>query len=144
MAIRRPSGILPAGKVFQVPPPVVDANVPTSEAAGCAGCVRTGVWTGWASAISGSDWVGCAFGGTGVRAGGGGGEFCATAEGAGAGDVDFPATTNGVADAEGFGVGLFFANLPFGVGVAFIDLFLPCTWTIGGGVIAFAGSTLTS
>src|SRR5207302_7109694 len=84
--------------------------------------------------------------GTGAFATGWAADFSAIGDCAGAvgGDVDFSATTIGVAEAEGFGVGLFFANLPFGVGVAFIDLFLPCTWTIGGGVIAFAGSTLTS
>ena len=79
----------------------------------------------------------------GVRAGGDGGEFCATADDAGTGEADFSAMIKGVADTDGFGVGLPFASLPFGVGVAFAPLPFE-TWTIGGGVTAFAGSTRTS
>src|SRR6266436_1257843 len=43
VAIRRPSGIFPGGKVFQLPPPVVDANVPMSGAPGCTGWALTGL-----------------------------------------------------------------------------------------------------
>src|SRR6266436_4471532 len=148
VAIRRPSGLFPGGKVFQLPPPVVDANVPTSGAPGCTGWARTGVSTGWASAISGADWVAACGAGAGFFAGAGGGDVWAIgagAGGAGAG-VDFSATTIGVADAEGCGVGLPLANLPFGVGVAFAPVFpfLGWTCTIGGGVTALAASTRTS
>src|SRR5207247_7954961 len=99
------------------------------------GCARTGVSTGCASAISGA--YGLALGTAAVAFAGRDGAVCGRlgtgfsaigdCAGAGGGDVDFSATTSGVAEAEGFGVGLFFANLPFGVGVALALLFL--AWT---------------
>src|SRR6266496_554102 len=52
--IRRPSGIFPAGNVFQLPPPALEARVPAEVSAGtgCAGKTGTGVAvvTGEASA----------------------------------------------------------------------------------------------
>src|SRR5712692_3819960 len=94
MPMSRPSGILPAGKVFQVPPPAVDAKaVPAdSVGTGCAG--RTGfsatLCAGEARATAGAmGTVGAAvatggFGGAdGVAATIGGGvavlDFCAVA-----------------------------------------------------------------
>src|SRR5438270_773207 len=145
--MRRPSGIFPAGKVFQLPPPVVDANVPTSGPAGCTGCARTGVSTGFASAISGADCVAFAGGAAaGLFAGAGGGDVWTIGVWAGGAGVDFSARTIGVAEAEGWGVGLPLANLPFGVGVAFAPAFpfLGETCTIAGVSTAFAGSTRTS
>src|SRR5438132_11772780 len=109
VAMRRPSGIFPGGKVFQLPPPVVDAKVPTSLAPGWTGCARTGVSTGCASAISGA--YGLALGTAAVAFAGRDGAVCGRlvtgfsaigdCAGAGGGDVDFSATTRGVAEAEG-------------------------------------------
>src|SRR5207237_4586954 len=116
VAMRRPSGIFPGGKVFQLPPPVVDAKVPTSLAPGWTGWARTGASTGWASAISGAYGLalGTAFAtrggavcdglGTGAFATAGTADLSAIGD-CGGGDVDFSATTIGVAEAEGFGVG---------------------------------------
>src|SRR5579884_495963 len=43
--IKRPRGILPGGKVFQLPPPALEAKVPLAGSAGtgCAGSTGTGV-----------------------------------------------------------------------------------------------------
>ena len=63
----------------------------------------------------------------------------------GAADV-VSAIVNGVADTDGFGVGLFLANFAFfGVGVGFAPglPFFP-TWTIARVSTAFAGSTRIS
>ena len=91
-------------------------------------CVAAGArvaLVGWAFAVAGC------------------GEACATGEeAAGGGDVDFSARTIGEGETEAFGVGFPFASFPFGVGVAFADLFL--ARTIGGGVTAFAASTRMS
>src|ERR1700737_4651726 len=153
VATKRPSGILPGGKVFQVPPPVVEANVPISGEPGCAGCARTGVSAGWASATCGADFVAAGGGAGGALVGwafatAGCGEISATGDEVGAGgggDVDFSARTIGVAEADGFGVGLPFASLPLGVGVAFAPSFpfFP-TCTIAGVSTGLAGSTRMS
>src|SRR2546430_11909755 len=115
----RPIGIFPGGNVFQLPPPVVDASVPTSEAAGCA---RAGVSTGCASATSGADGF-AAGGGAGALfagAGGGGVWTIGVDGGAGGAEADFSAIRFGVAEAEACGFGLPLANLPFGGGVGFV------------------------
>src|SRR2546430_13084022 len=135
----RPIGIFPGGNVFQLPPPVVDASVPTSEAAGCA---RAGVSTGCASATSGADGFAAGGGAGALFAGAGGGDVWTIGVDGGAdgADADFSAITIGVAEAEACGVGLPFANLPFGVGVAFAPAFpfLGKTCNTGGGVTALA------
>src|SRR5438132_4089737 len=103
----RPSGMRPGGKVFQVPPPAVEANVPAeSTGAGWTGTAGTGVPTDRAIAISGAYVaVGCATATVAsLGAARGGGVATATASGADSEDVDIFATCAGC-DGEGFGVG---------------------------------------
>src|ERR1700736_2320126 len=131
-AIRRPSGIFPAGNVFHVPPPAVDAKaLDVSVGTGCAdgafGCSTAtaaategaGDGIGVAAAITIGDLVATGEGvvtatatgfATDLEAGGAAG-CCATT---GAARV-------GATEGAGAGVGFwFFANLPFfGGGVAF-------------------------
>src|ERR1700720_1892440 len=145
----RPSGMRPGGKVFQVPPPAVEANVPAeSTGAGWTGTAGTGVSTDRPIAISGAYVVvrsGTAAGAS-VGAARGGGIATPTAGGACSEDVDLSATC-GAVEGEGFGVDFwFFASfVPFAAPFAAFPPF-GATSTIFGVSTAtgLAGSTRTS
>ena len=103
--MRRPTGILPGGNVFQVPPPAVEASESSTVGAGEAGGAAV---MGEAAATT-----------RGVDAGEAAGDFRGGGQGATGGR--FCATTGGPGELAGAGVGegfLFFANFPpFGVAV---------------------------
>jgi hypothetical protein len=139
----------PGGKVFQVPPPAVEANVPAdSTGAGWTGTAGTGVSTDWA--IATFDAYVVVRSGTAARASvsaaRGGGVATATAGGADSEDVDLSATC-GAVEGEDFGVDFwFFAS--FMLFAAPFAAFPPlgATSTIFGvsTVTGLAGSTRTS
>src|SRR5438128_11967609 len=107
--INRPSGILPAGKVFHTPPPAVEARAPSGCSSGalCAG------ETGCAGAIGGGDASATAGGAEGDGAGigeaacGDGGETAAIPTGVGpTGNARFATIVGaGLSEADGNGDG---------------------------------------
>src|SRR4030088_1323667 len=147
-----PKGIFPAGKVFHVPPPAVEASAlpDASGGTGCAGKAGTGVATGGGGATatrSGGVVTGLATTGACDSTGGGGGGFggadaAAMAIGVGEGVADCLATTGG-GDATGAAVGVgaafwpFASFPPFGAGIGF-----PCLSSLDGA--AAGGCTATA
>ena len=115
-----PSGILLGGKVFQVPPPAVEARAfpEASGGAGWAGKTGTGVAVGGgeARATTGATVVAATIGGGGGVAGGG--EGATIGIGAGVGPPAVALATPGVA---GFSTmsGCVGAGEDFGAGVGF-------------------------
>ena len=152
-----PKGIFPAGKVFHVPPPAVEASAlpDASGGTGCAGNAGTGVATGGGGAAatrSGGVATGLATAGACDSTGGGGGGFggadaAARAIGVGEGVADCLATTGGggaIGAAVGVGAAFWpFASFPpFGPGIG-----LPCLSSLtgaAGGCTATACSTRTN
>src|SRR5260370_41023675 len=131
----------PGGKVFQVPPPAVEANVPAeSTGAGWTGTAGTGVSTDWAIATSGAYVVvrlGTAAGAS-VGAARGGGVATAIAGGADWEEFD-PSATCGAVEGAGFG-GDFWFFAPFVPFAGPFAAFPPC----GPASTRFGASTATA
>src|ERR1700720_729559 len=111
VAIKRPSGILPGAKVFQLPPPAVEARaIPESAGAGCAGA-DTGEGNAATAGCTGiGDAAATTIGALVAAAGGGGGGVATvTAAGVAAAGTGCRATTGAsVGTTEGAGVALVF------------------------------------